>query len=102
MRKGYELYQDLNKMDAPLCEAVYGPLSSTTSVYAVWTKPSKQLNKFSRFDLVVDRCYLRYKMYFRDIIDKPVKSRMLKIQLIEITVDDFINFVTKQIEIANE
>lgn len=97
-----EDYVFYDKIDAPLCEATYGNLSTTSSVRAVWRKPSKPLTKFSGFDVCVDREYLRYKMFFRDLMEKPVKSRLLKVQLAELTVDQFNDFVSRQIGMSNE
>lgn len=92
----------IDKISAIMCEMVYGEPSVITSVRATWTKPKQELTKASKYDLILDHGQLRYKMFYKDLSGKYIKSRQLKIYLHELKVQDFIDLVETSLRIANK
>jgi ferredoxin len=64
-------------------------LVDVLDVRAVYSKPKKALNLYTPGDIMIDRQYIRYKMYFTDLSGKLVKSGMRKILLKDLTVGKF-------------
>jgi ferredoxin len=90
----------IDKISAFMCEIVGAP-SVITSVRATWTKPKHELTKASTYDLILDHGQLRYKMFYKDLSGKYIKSRQLKSYLHDIKVQDFIDLVETSLRIAN-
>ena len=92
----------IDKISAFMCEMVYGEPVVITSVRATWTKPKQELTKASKYDLILDHGQLRYKMFYKDLSGKYVKSKQLKSYLHDIKVQDFIDMVETSLRIANK
>jgi len=71
-------------------------LVDVLDVRAVYSKPKKALNLYTPGDIIIDRQCIRYKMLFRDLSGKVVKSRMLKVLLSKLTVGKFWKFLCDQ------
>ena len=71
-------------------------LVDVLDVRAVYSRPKKALNLYTPGDIAIDRQCIRYKMFFRDLSGKMVKSRMLKVLLNKLTVDKFWTFLCTQ------
>jgi hypothetical protein len=71
-------------------------LVDVLDVRAVYSRPKKALNLYTPGDIVIDRQCIRYKMLFRDLSGKAVKSRMLKVPLGKLTVGKFWKFLCDQ------
>jgi ferredoxin len=92
----------LRKIDAPLLDQTYGKYTSLMDIRGTWKLPKKPLNQFTAGDIFVDRQTVWYKMYVNDLAGKPFKSKTLKIQVRDLTVGQFLDFVSTQFEIANK
>lgn len=93
----------LRKIDAPLLDQTYGPYTSLMDIRGSWKKlPKKSLNMFTIGDIFVDRQTVWYKMFVNDLAGKPFKSKKLKIPVRDLTVGQFLDFVSTQYEIANK
>jgi hypothetical protein len=71
-------------------------LVDVLDVRAVYSRPKKELNLYTKGDIMIDRQYIRYKMYFTDLSGKLVKSGMRKILLKDLTVGKFWQFLCEQ------
>ena len=76
-------------------------LDDVLDVRAVYSRPKKALNLYTPGDIVIDRQCIRYKMLFRDLSGKVVKSRTLKVLLGKITVGKFWTFLCDQLWTAD-
>jgi hypothetical protein len=90
------------KIEAPLLDQTYGKYTSLTDIRGSWKLPKKPLNRFTIGDIYVDRQTVWYKMYVNDLAGKPFKSKKLKIPVRDLTVGQFLDFVSTQFEIANK
>ena len=92
----------LRKIDAPLLDHTYGKYTSLMDIRGSWKLPQKPLNQFTLGDILVDRQTVWYKMFVNDLAGKPFKSKKLKIPVRDLTVGQFLDFVSTQFEIANK
>jgi hypothetical protein len=92
----------LHKIDAPLLDHTYGKYTSLMDIRGSWKLPKKPLNQFTLGDIYVDRYTVCYKMFVNDLAGKPFKSKKLKISVRDLTVGQFLDFVSTQFEIANK
>jgi ferredoxin len=92
----------LHKIDAPLLDHTYGKYTSLMDIRGSWKLPKKPLNQFTLGDIFVDRQTVWYKMFVNDLAGKPFKSKKLKIPVRDLTVGQFLDFVSTQFEIANK
>ena len=92
----------LRKIDAPLLDHTYGKYTSLMDIRGSWKLPKKPLNQFTIGDIFVDRQTVCYKMFVNDLAGKPFKSKKLKIMVRDLTVGQFLDFVSTQFEIANK
>ena len=90
------------KIDAPLLDQTYGKYTSLMDIRGSWKLPKKPLNQFTIGDIYVDRQTVCYKMFVNDLAGKPFKSKKLKILVRDLTVGQFLDFVSTQFEIANK
>lgn len=101
------------KIDSPLRDQTYGkyaPLmdikenwyTSILDIRGSWKLPKKPLNQFTIGDILVDRQTVWYKMFVNDLAGKPFKSKTLKILVRDLTVGQFLDFVSTQFELANK
>ena len=98
------LYQTINHDQILMrVNKVHFPFPSPTTelvdvldVRAVYSRPKKALNLYTPGDIVIDRQCIRYKMFFRDLSGKVVKSRQLKVLLNKLTVGKFWKFLCDQ------
>lgn len=103
----------LRKIDSPLLDQTYGKYApimgikenwytSILDIRGSWKLPKKPLNQFTIGDILVDRQTVWYKMFVNDLAGKPFKSKTLKILVRDLTVGQFLDFVSTQFEIANK
>lgn len=92
----------LRKIDAPLLDRTYGQYTSLMDIRGSWKLPKKPLNQFTLGDIFVDRQAVCYKMFVNDLAGKPFKTQKLKILVRDLTVGQFLDFVSTQFEIANK
>jgi ferredoxin len=92
----------LRKIDAPRLDHTYGKYTSLMDIRGSWKLPKKPLNQFTLGDIYVDRYTVCYKMFVNDLAGKPFKSKKLKIPVRDLTVGQFLDFVSTQFEIANK
>lgn len=92
----------LRKIDSPLLDQTYGKYTSLMDIRGSWNLPKKPLNQFTIGDIFVDRQTVCYKMFVNDLAGKPFKSKTLKILVRDLTVGQFLDFVSTQYEIANK
>ena len=103
----------LRKIDSPLLDQTYGKYApimdirenwytSILDIRGSWKLPKKPLNQFTIGDIYVDRQTVCYKMFVNDLAGKPFKSKKLKILVRDLTVGQFLDFVSTQFEIANK
>lgn len=103
----------LRKIDSPLLDQTYGKYApimnirenwytSILDIRGSWKLPKKPLNQFTIGDIFVDRQTVYYKMFVNDLAGKPFKSKTLKILVRDLTVGQFLDFVSTQFEIANK
>ena len=91
------------KIGEPLLDQTYGKYTSLMDIRGSWKKlPNKALSKFTIGDIAVDRQTVRYKMFVHDLAGKPFKSKLLRIPVSDLTVGQFLDFVSTQYEIANK
>ena len=90
------------KLDAPLLDQTYGKYTSLMDIRGTWKLPKKPLNQFTVGDIYVDRQTVWYKMFVNDLAGKPFKSKQLQILVRDLTVGQFLDFVSTQYEIANK
>ena len=90
------------KLDAPLLDQTYGKYTSLMDIRGSWKLPKKPLNQFTVGDIYVDRQTVWYKMFCKDLSGKYVKSKQLQILVRDLTVGQFLDFVSTQFEIANK
>lgn len=97
------LYQTINhdqilmrvtKVDFPY--KGHTEFADVLDVRAVYSRPKKALNLYTKGDIIIDRQCIRYKMYFKNLSGKLIKSRMLKILLKDLTVGKFWEFLCEQ------
>lgn len=89
-------------IDAPLLDQTYGKYTSLMDIRGSWKLPKKPLTQFTIGDIFVDRQTVWYKMFVNDLAGKPFKSKTLKIPVRDLTVGQFLDFVSTQYEIANK
>lgn len=92
----------LRKIDSPLLDQTYGKYAPIMDIRGSWKLPKKPLNQFTIGDIFVDRQTVCYKMFVNDLAGKPFKSKKLKIMVRDLTVGQFLDFVSTQFEIANK
>lgn len=97
-----EAHLYFHKIGAPLLDQTYGKYTSIMDIRGSWKLPNKPLNKFTIGDIAVDRQTVRYKMFVHDLAGKPFKSKLLRIPVSDLTVGQFLDFVSTQYEIAKK
>lgn len=97
-----ETHLYFSKIDAPLLDQTCGKYTSLMDIRGTWRLPKRPLNRFTIGDIFVDRQTVWYKMFVNDLAGKPFKSKQLHIPVRNLTVGQFMDFVSTQFEIANK
>lgn len=83
-----------------LSDCINPNLDDVKLVRARWTKPSNKMHYASPYDIEIDRKEIKYIMYIRDIRNKYVKTKRMKVALEDLNVGEFMDFVRAQFNIV--